>query len=273
MPGVPIIDCLFSLDLIEHSDPPQSPSEQAKTLVRDMDRSAIGHVLLSPCRRWRCADHWQPDGISLAEVTKLEHEQPSRFSVLASYNPYAIPESLARIDSAVRAGARGVFLQTEGSDVRLADTRMYPLYARCRQLGIPLVVQVGVSMSNIARVDELSIVAGDSPELRVIAGICGPIDLSAVIKLCDHAPNVSFAFDGALVCPGDVTLFRNSAIARDRAMFGSNGCRWVDLIEGFARLELSFDAMRAFLCDNASRIFRIDTTVGSVRERRVVALA
>src|SRR5438270_8837094 len=96
MPGVPIVDCLFSLEAISRERSPQ-PRE----LIQEMDRAAIDRVLLTPCRRWRCERHWGTDGINLSEVNSLVTSMPQRFAGLAAYDPYAIAESLALIDLAI----------------------------------------------------------------------------------------------------------------------------------------------------------------------------
>src|SRR5512140_2425945 len=108
MPGVPIIDCLFPLELIS--------TESPRELAREMDRAAIDRILLTPCSRWRCEEHWGPDGISLADVHTFVTSMPQRFGGLASYNPYAIPESMALIDLAIENDYSGVYLQTEAAD-------------------------------------------------------------------------------------------------------------------------------------------------------------
>ncbi len=254
MPGVPIIDCLFSLESLPPDRVPK-PDELAQL----MDRAAIDHVLLTPCRSWRCERHWGPSGISLSEINTFLGAQPQRFSGVVGYSPYAIPESLALVDLALEHGYCAAYVQTEGSEIGVAESRLYPLYSRCAHGGVPVIIQVGVSMSNIAAPEDLSTVATDFPELKIVAGVCGPIDLPTVLSLCEKHANVYFAFDGSLLFPEDVRRFRNSDAALRRAMFGSNGLRWLDLMDSFGRLELPFEFMKAFLHDNAETVFQVST--------------
>jgi predicted TIM-barrel fold metal-dependent hydrolase len=251
MPGVPIIDCLFSLESVTR-DRRLEPRE----LAREMDRAAIDRVLLNPCNRWRCEQHWGPDGISLADVNAYVTAWSHRFGGLATYDPFAIPESLALIELALEKQYSGVYVQTEGADVEVTDSRMYPLYGKCLSDNIPLVVQVGAA-GNFAVPEELAKVADDFPDLKIIAGVSGTIDLEAMLSLCERYANVYFAFDGSLPFPSDIRRFRNSEIARNKSMFGSNGCRWVDLLDGVARLELPYESVRAFMHDNAASVLRI----------------
>jgi predicted TIM-barrel fold metal-dependent hydrolase len=252
MAGVPIIDCLFSLESIEH-DHRLEPRE----LAREMDRAAIDRVLLNPCKRWRCEQHWGTDGISLADVNTFVTAMPHRFGGLAAYDPFAIPESLALIELAFENDYSGVFVQTEDADIRLNDPRMYPLYAKCLNDRIPLLIQVGASPSNMAAQDDLVKLAEEFPDLQIVAGVCGAIDLTAMLSLCERLKNFYFAFNGSLPFPKDIQRFRNSEIARQRAMFGSNGCRWLDLLDGVARLEMPYESVRAFMHDNAASVLRI----------------
>ncbi len=255
MPGVPIIDCLFSLESVSRERVPD-PRE----LTREMDRAAIDRVLLAPCRQWRCERHWGPDGISLVDVNSFVTAMPQRFGGLASYDPFAIPESLALIELAVENNYSGVYVQTEGSEIGVAESRMYPLYGKCQSLDVPVIVQVGVSMSNIAAPEDLATIAEDFPEVKIIAGVCGSIDLPAVLSLCERYENVYFAFDGTLLFPDDIRRFRNSEVAHHRAMFGSNGCRWLDLIDSVARIELPYEFVRAFMHDNAASVMGLGVT-------------
>jgi predicted TIM-barrel fold metal-dependent hydrolase len=252
MPGVPIIDCLFSLESVT-----RERSLEPRELAREMDRAAIDRVLLNPCKHWRCEQHWGPDGISLADVNSFVTAMPHRFGGLAAYDPYAIPESLALIELALENEYSGVYVQTEGADIAVADSRMYPLFGKCLSDNIPLVIQVGTSSGTIAAPEDIAKIAEDFPDLKVVAGVCGTIDLTAMLNLCERYANIYFAFDGSFPFPTDIRRFRNSEIARQRAMFGSNGCRWLDLHDGIARLELPFEGARAFLHDNAASVLRI----------------
>jgi predicted TIM-barrel fold metal-dependent hydrolase len=222
-----------------------------------MDRAAIDRVLLNPCKRWRCEQHWGPDGISLADVNAFVTAWPHRFGGLAAYDPYAIPESLALIELALENDYSGVYVQTEGADVAISDSRMYPLYGKCLSDNVPAVVQVGAAAAKFAAPEELTKVADDFPDLKIIAGVCGTIDLEAMLSLCERNANIYFAFDGSLPLPNDIRRFRNSEIARKRAMFGSNGCCWVDLLDNVARLDMTYESVRAFMHDNAASVLRI----------------
>ncbi len=258
MASVPVIDCLFSPESQGKLALPRCATPDP-ALLRAMDRAGVMHLLLAPCRHWQCERHWICGEIQIDEIVQYTASAPMHFSGLAGYNPYAIQESLDRIDQAIKDFAfRGVHVLTEGGDVPLDDKRMYPLYGKCAQLGIPVVIQVGVSMASIAKPADLVPVARDFPELVVVAGICGSIDLSATLQVIEHFPNVYFAFDGLVPDPHDVSAFLHSPLAAERAMFGSNGLPWLDLIEGIARLEMPEDRLRAFLWENASRVFQIE---------------
>ena len=260
MPGVPIIDCLFSLESFSHDRLPQ-PRE----LTREMDRAAIDRVLLTPCKTWRCERHWGGDGISLAEVNSFVTAMPNRFSGLASYNPFAIPESMALVDLAIEHGYCGVYVQTCGSDLSISDSRMQPLYRRCQAADMPVIVQVGPAITSIAPPEDLAPIAEAFPELKIVAGISGPIHLTTILELCERYPNLYFAFDGSLPFPNDVGRFRRSELAHRRAMFGSNGCRWIDLLDNVARLDVPYHIVRAFMHDNAASVMRIGVAEPLVR--------
>lgn len=260
MPGVPIIDCLFSLESV-----PGDRLPEPRELSREMDRAAIDRVLLTPCKNWRCERHWGPDGISLAEVNSFVTAMPHRFSGLASYDPFAIPESMALVDLAIEHGYCGVYVQSNGSEIPISDSRMQPLYRRCQAADMPVIMQVGPALANIAPPEDIAKIAEDFPEMKIVAGISGPIHLAEILELCERYSNVYFAFDGSLPFPNDNRRFRQSELAHHRSMFGSNGCRWIDLLDNIARLDLPYESTRAFMHDNAASVMRMSVEQPATR--------
>jgi len=93
----------------------------------------------------------------------------ARFVGLAGYNPFRIKESLAEIELAVtRHGFKGVYVHIYGFDIPLNDAKMYPLFAKCVELDVPVSMQVGhvleASPSDGARPMLLDRIACDFPD-------------------------------------------------------------------------------------------------------------
>lgn len=256
-----VVDCLFPIE----SRSPQTISTQElceisePQLIRDMDRTGISCALISPCRRWRCERHWLCAQVAIDDLVHRLHSAPGRFAGLAFYSPFAIADSLEALEKAIgEHGFCGAFVLTEASDIPVMDARMYPLYARCAQLRVPVVVQVSNSVPHTAVPKDLALLASDFPELSIVAGVLGKVHIADMLRLCERYTNLSFAFDGCFAEPFEVALFRNSEVARERAMFGSNGIEWSALIQEIGRNELPYDFARAFLHDNANRVFALD---------------
>lgn len=262
MVATPCIDSLFSIESSSSVLRPidSSCGEPLTSLVASMNRLNISSVMLAPCTRWQCERHWICGEIQLDEVLHYVTEQPMRFAGLVSYNPNAIVESLKQVSEAIREhDFRGVYVHTEGSDVRVGDRRMYPLYARCVELEMPVVIQVGGSQHighSMARASELSSVLVDFPDLQVVAAWTGTIHVGEIKGLCAKHASLSFSLHGD-VAAGEEAAFVDFLCGegRSRCMWGSNGLPWDALLNRIVSYALPEPVSGAFLHDTAARVF------------------
>ena len=262
---LPAIDVLFhpAARPAAGACPLLPPSEAA------MDAAGIARVLVSQCKLWSCERQWMCVDTRLDDVLRYTASSP-RFIGLAGYNPFDIAESFREIELAVATYAfRGAYLHADSFRLPLTDARMYPLFAKAAELGVPVLLQSSPVPSG-----DLDRVTADFPDLSlVLAQACPQLaDITAIAAACE---NVFFALDpGALVHL--IHQWTALAVAHDassssflsevfqqRCMWGSNSLDWCDALRSVNSLPLLPETRACFLRRNAERVFALGQPAAS----------
>ncbi|MEK6530172.1 MAG: amidohydrolase family protein, partial [candidate division NC10 bacterium] len=118
--------------------------ESIETMLKKMDEAGVEKVFITQTKMWSYWNKWMYMDTTLEEVTQYTTKYPDRFVGLAGYNPFRMKESLREIELAVtKYGFKGVYIHIYGFDIPLHDRKMYPLYAKCVELDVPVSMQVG----------------------------------------------------------------------------------------------------------------------------------
>jgi uncharacterized protein len=255
----PVIDCLYSIDSAAPAI--SGCGRSLEGTVTAMNQDSVEQVVLAPCTRFKCDRHWFCTEIQIDEVLHFVATRPTRFAGLVSYNPCAIIESLRQVTEAItERDFRAVYVHTDGNDVGLRDARMYPLYARCVELNIPLMLQVGASnrlpsAPGPASASDIDPILVDFPELRIIAAWAGRLQCDELAALCEKYSSLHLAIDANVSPDEEPALLKLLSGYPDRCMWGSNGLPWPTLLQRVRSLQLPDEQLKLFLHDNAFRIF------------------
>lgn len=252
-----IIDALFSIPkktgVRQISD--CVPFTQDLTPLMDASGIAGAILALSNCaqcqHRWNCADR------RTQEIINAVTKNPKRLSGLASYDPLRIGESLRWIDEAITEGGLvGAYLQAECCIAGLDSNRMYALYGLCAKLRSPVVFDIASQEHWARHRSQVEVVAADFPELEILLAMPPGTDSESMLTLLRRFPHISF-----LLSP--MELHSDSALcgyveleAREHALFCSSAGGWPPPVEAALRLPLSAAARRAYLYENAARLFK-----------------
>ena len=211
---------------------------------------------------------WGPSGplISNDEVAGWVAAHPDRLAGVASVNigrPMDAVRELRRCvgELGFKAVRQLPWLWQWPPD----DRRYYPLYAACVELGVPFCLQVGhagpLMPSEPGRpIPYLDRVAVDFPELVIVGGHIGYPWTEEMISLARKYPNVyidTSAYKPSRYPPSLVAYMR--ADGSSKVLFGSN----YPMIQPGAclaqvdALDLSDEQKKAFLHDNAARVFQL----------------
>ena len=198
-------------------------------------------------------------------VEALCKGQP-RLIPFASLNPYLIENPARELERLVRdRGFRGLKLYPTYSYFYPNDPKLYPVYAKAQELGIPVKWHTGTSVFPASRLkygDPIYIddVAVDFPDLVAIITHSGrPIWYETAYTLARLRPNVYMEIAG-LPPKRLVTYFPDLERVSDKVLFGSD---WPSVptlkgnIDTIRSLPLSDHAKAQILGGNAARLLKV----------------
>jgi uncharacterized protein len=236
--------------------------------LRKMDRAGIERSLLIATRAGDLNVRGSFE-VPYERVWRVCRKWPDRFSGLAGIDPTRGMQGLADLTQAVREyGFVGGHLYPHWFGLAPDHARCYPYYAKCAELDVPVMMQVGQNLiysktrrlPTVARPILLDSIAIDFPELRLIGIHIGVPWTDEMISMCWKHPNVYTAGDAYAPChwPTSYVHYANT-YGREKVLFGTD---WpvVDperAIQDVAALSLRPDSQRMLLRDNALRVFRL----------------
>src|SRR5436189_1145916 len=238
--------------------------------IEKMDRSGIERSLLIAVR---CGD------LRVRGSTEIPYEKvhaaveryPHRFSGLAGIDPTRGISGLKELDRAVKEyGFVGAHLYPHWFAQAPDAAIYYPYYARCAELGIPIMMQVGHCLvyqkdrrlPSVGRPITLDRIAIDFPELPLIGIHLGYPWTEEMISVCTKHPNVYMAGDAyAPKHWGAAAVHYANTFGQDKFMFGTDW--WVidpeRAVDEVAELNFRPNSLRKIMRDNALRVFNIKT--------------
>ncbi|HST03314.1 MAG TPA: amidohydrolase family protein [Chloroflexia bacterium] len=143
-------------------------------LIADMDRAGIERAFL-------LSQYWGPfDTHTPSEyVAEVIAQYPDRFIGFHGGDPIAGLKSVKELEHAVKEyGFRGLKLSPAYNHVAVNDPRIYPLYCKCEELGIPALVHAGWTFVPGSRIENqnpllFDEVAETFPTLKLIVAHTG----------------------------------------------------------------------------------------------------
>ncbi|MDO8768736.1 MAG: amidohydrolase family protein [Burkholderiaceae bacterium] len=144
------------------------------------------------------------------------------------------------------------------------DRRFYPVYTACCELDVPFCTQIGhtgpLMPSEVGRPIYLDQVALDFPELKIVAGHIGYPWTQEAIAVATKHENVYIDTSAYTVrrYPEELIDFMRTH-GSQKVLFGTNYPMIMPAkaLDGLESLELEDSVKRAFLAENAQRIFKI----------------
>ncbi len=223
-----------------------------------LDSAGVARALLSA---W-----WGPQGPLLGndEVAALVSAHPDRLVGVAAVDLFRPMDGVRELRRCVREhGFRALRMLPWLWRLPPNDRRYYPLYAECCELGIPFCLQVGhagpLLPSEPGRpIPYLDEVASEFPELVIVGGHIGYPWTEEMISLATKYENVyidTSAYKPSRYPEALVSFMRGRG--KKKVLFGSNFPMLLPAtcLAQLDRLGLDDETTRAFLYDNAQRVF------------------
>jgi hypothetical protein len=198
--------------------------------LRLMDAAGVEHSLLIAVRagdrRWQGSFE-----IPYEQVDRWCRAYPDRFSGLAGADPNRGMEQLRDLHEARERGFVGVHAYPHWFSLPPDAPRWYPIYAKCCELDLPFMLQVGqnliyqqeVRLPSVARPILLDQVAIDFPELRLIGIHVGTPWTDEMIAMAWKHENVFIGIDAYAPkhLPGSLIHYMNS-YGSHKVLFGTD---------------------------------------------------
>lgn len=200
---------------------------------------------------------------------------PGRFYGLAGVDPTQGMAGVRALEEAVRhMGFIAAHAYPHWFELPPDHARWYPFYAKCCELGIPFLTQVGQSLiyapeqplRSVGRPISLDAVACDFPELKLIGIHVGIPWTEEMIAMAWKHENVFIGADAhsPRYWPAALVHYLNS-YGRQKVIFGTDFpvLDFGRTMQEIAALDLKPDVRRLFLRENAVRVFSLKEPDGT----------
>ena len=199
-------------------------------------------------------------------IAELQDKYPGRFIGLAGIDPSnTAHDAVKETERCVRQlGLKGIFVEP-GRALQSPpdDSRMFPIYEKCVELGVPVNLMSGpyagpdIEVSNPLYVDRI---ATRYPDLKILLGHGGYPYVQEVLGVAFKHVNVYVSPDMYMFAPGGKAYVEaaNSTL-RDQIVYGS-AYPLRPLVQTIIdNRKLGFDepVLQQYFCDNAKRIFNL----------------
>lgn len=235
----------------------------AADVVSEMDKVGYEKIFLTALKMWSYRNNRFMLNFSNEEIYDQTSQFPERIIGLAGYNPFRIEESLREVEKGVKElGFKGVYVHVHGYGIKPTDRRMYPLYAKCVELDIPVSIQVGHSLeimpSEVGRPIYLDDVALDFPKLKIIASHTGWPWCEELIALASKHKNLFIDISAHMPKYLDPSLIKfMDTRGRNKTLFATNGLDMKQTKEQFMSLPLKDETKRMVLRENAVKLYKL----------------
>ena len=244
--------------------------------IAKMDRSGIERSLLIAVR---CGDLAVRGSFELpyARVAEVCAAHPDRFSGLAGIDPFRGMQGLRDLEAAVKQhGFVGAHLYPHWFGLAPDDAKYYPYYAKCCELDIPIMMQVGQNLvysrerrlPSVGRPICLDKVAIDFPELKLLGIHIGVPWTDEMIAMAWKHENVFIGVDAYAPKHWPKQLVRYlDSYGRDKVLFGTD---WPVIdperaVKEIDELKLRPQTMQKLMRDNALRVFRLPASATAAK--------
>ncbi len=247
--------------------PDMRPGVTMADYLKKMDRAGIERSLLIAVRAGdlRVRGSFEVPYKMVADICR---QYPDRFSGLAGVDPTRGMQGLRDLEQGVKEyGFVGAHWYPHWFAMPPDAPQIYPYYAKCCELDIPIMMQVGHNLvyqkdrrlPSVAKPILLDQVAIDFPELTLIGIHIGVPWTEEMISMCWKHENIYTAGDAYAPkhWPKSYVHYANS-YGREKVLFGTD---WPVIdperaVREVSELGLRPEAHRLLMRDNALRIFK-----------------
>jgi predicted TIM-barrel fold metal-dependent hydrolase len=198
---------------------------------------------------------------------------PDKFIGFAGIDPLKGMDAIREIRRSYNLGLRGVAVRPFMFKIPPTHAKMYPIYATCVELDIPIWFHLSINYSTNSMEYErpifLDMVAQDFPELKMIAGHGGWPWVNEMVAVAWRNPNIYIdiasyppKYIGMKGTGWEPLMHYGNSVLQDRILFGSTwlfmGLSIKQLADGVYNLPLKEKVKEKWLYHNAARVLGIE---------------
>ncbi len=239
--------------------------EPAEFIAR-MDGLGIDKALICAIITWSYRGQHPIEQTSVAEVVEVSDQYPDRLFGLYGVNPMTAMAGVAELEHAVvEHRFKGVHIHPHGFDMAPDHAYYFPFYAKCQELGVPVVISMGHTLDIMpienGRPIRLDRAAIYFPDLAFVLTHTGWPWVEEAIAMAWKHPNVflgTSAYAPKYWKP-EMVKFINSH-GQDKVMWGTD-FPLIDHAESLGQIDglgLRETSKAKLLHDNAARVFGLD---------------
>ncbi len=239
--------------------------EPADFIAR-MDELGIDKALICAIITWSYRGQHPIEQTAVEEVVEVSDQYPDRLFGLYGVNPMTAMAGVAELERAVKEHRfKGVHIHPHGFDMAPDHAYYFPFYAKCQELGVPVVVSMGHTLDIMpienGRPIRLDRAAIYFPGLAFVLTHTGWPWVEEAIAMAWKHPNVflgTSAYAPKYWKP-EMVKFINSH-GQDKVMWGTD-FPLIDHAESLGQIDalgLRETSKAKLLHDNAARVFGLD---------------
>lgn len=237
--------------------------------VAQMDELGVQAVFCPSLKQAYYRKRAMASNIEHEHIAKLAAAAPGRVYGLAGIDPMSGMRGVRELERAVSEyGFVGGHIHPFGFGIPINEREWWPFYAKCAELDVPIVFQVGHSAefmpSRCGQPILLDDIAIWFPELKLVGGHTGWPWVEELIAMAWKHPNVYIATSGHAPKYWDPKLVRfldsrNRGIGK--VMWGTDYplITHLESLEQIGPLDLKPQALQALLHDTAAEVFKLPT--------------
>ncbi len=197
------------------------------------------------------------------EVAKVIQAYPGRFIGFAGINPLEGMDGVKAMERSItKLGFKAAYLHVYGFNIPIDHRRLYPFYAKCEELGVPVSMQVGHSAeampSEMARPMLLDNIALDFPSLKIVGTHTGWPWCEEMIAMAWKHDNVYVGMDAHMPRYWDKNILSFvKSRGQDKMIWGTNGptaFTHAHILSQINELDLKPKVKAKLLRDNARKV-------------------
>lgn len=202
-----------------------------------------------------------------AAVLEFCRACPEKFVGFWGIDPHKKMAAVREIELAIAEyGMKGIAVDPYLAHIPPCEARFYPLYAKCCELNVPVVItmapppQVPGAILEYAHPQDVDKVARDFPELTLIMSHGGYPFVNEAVYACQRNANVYMDISEYERAPMiDVYVRAMNSSIGDKVLFASAHpfIELADALEAYADFDLSPDVRSKIMHKNARRVLRL----------------